>query len=101
MTCPFEGCSFKQSIVSTFTAYRSRYQRADFANFKPDLVVKCHSQAFINDERDLNNSVSSEFQPVHNSIPFTLPASSPFMCHSQQFKKLLIAYLILVNVQDK
>lgn len=75
MTCPFEGCSFKSSIVSTFTAHRNRYhQCADFANFKPDLVVKCHSQAFVNDdEGDLNNLVSSElseseFQPVHNSI---------------------------------
>lgn len=75
VTCPFEGCSFKSSIVSTFTAHKSRYhQYADFANFKPDLVVKCHSQAFVNnDEGELNNSVSSElseseFQPVHNSI---------------------------------
>ena len=83
VTCPFEGCSFKSSIVSTFSAHKSRYhQCADFASFKPDLVVRVQSQAFVNDdegdlnnsdEGDLNNSVSSElsvseFQPVHNSI---------------------------------
>lgn len=91
MNCPFEGCSFKSSVFSTFTTHKSRYHHdAKLVDLKPGLVVKCHSQAFVSDEeKDLNNSVSSdllsesEFQPVQNSIqqadciPFTSPASSP------------------------
>lgn len=91
VNCPFVGCSFKSRVFSTFTAHKSRYHHTvTFDDFKSDLVVKCHTQAFVNDEEDnLDDSVSSDlllpesdFQPVHNStaavsIPFTSPASSP------------------------
>ncbi len=56
---PFVGCSFKSRVFSTFTAHKSRYHHAaTFVDFKPDLVVKCHSQSFVNDEEeDLDDSV--------------------------------------------
>lgn len=76
VNCPFEGCSFKSSVFSTFTAHNSRYHSyARFVDLKPDLVVKCHSQAFVTDEEeDSYNLLSSdllsesECQPVQNSI---------------------------------
>ena len=72
--CPFVACSFKSRVFSTFTAHKSRsHHAATFVDFRPDLVVKCHGQAFVNDEDD--NLVSPdlffpepEFQPVHKPI---------------------------------
>lgn len=81
VNCPFVGCSFKSRVFSTFTTHKSRYHHTvTFDDFKPDLVVKCHTQAFVNDEEDnLDDSVSSDlllpesdFQPVHNSIQWQL-----------------------------
>lgn len=71
------GCSFKSKVFSTCTAHKSRYHHAaTFDDFKPNLVVKCLSQTFVNDEgEDLDDSVSSDVllpeshsQPVQDSI---------------------------------
>ncbi|XP_013889855.1 uncharacterized protein LOC106537035 [Austrofundulus limnaeus] len=75
VNCPFAGCSFKSRVISTFTAHKSRYHHAAaFVDFKPDLVVKCHSEVVVNDE-DFDELVSSdsllpepEVQTVQNSI---------------------------------
>lgn len=77
VSCPFAGCSFKSRVNSTFTAHKSRYHHAaTLVDFKPDLVVKCHSEAFVNDYEedfdDLESSDSllpeSEVQPEQNVI---------------------------------
>lgn len=67
VNCPFVGCSFKSNVFSTFTAHKSRYHQAGtFEDFKPDLVLKCHSQTLIDDE-DEQLLPESEFHPVHVS----------------------------------
>lgn len=72
VNCPFVGCSFKSNAFSTFTAHKSRYHQADtFEDFKPDLVLKCHSQTLIDDE-DEQLLPESEFHPVHNSIQWRI-----------------------------
>lgn len=39
--CPFADCSFQSSVLSTFTAHRSRYHRfSTLNNFKPELFVQ-------------------------------------------------------------
>ena len=77
VNCPFAGCSFKSRVFSTFTAHKSRYHcTSKFQDFRPDLVINCHSYASVNDEQDdLNDSESQdlllpepEFQPLQKSV---------------------------------
>lgn len=60
------------NVFSTFTVHKSRYHQAStFEDFKPDLVLKCHSQTLIDDE-DEQLLPESEFHPVHNSIQWRI-----------------------------
>lgn len=77
MHCPFVGCSFTSTVFSTFTAHRSWFhQFSTFHNFRPDLVVNCHSQTSINDEQDYLDGLASpdllvpepEFNPAQKSV---------------------------------
>lgn len=65
--CPFVDCSFKSSILSTFTAHRSRYHKCSTLNsLRPGLCVQHgHTNTVIRED-----SVSdTEATPSYDSLP--------------------------------
>lgn len=65
--CPFADCSFKSSVLSTFTAHRSRYHRFSTLNsLRPELFVQPIPTNAVLEEEFVSDSEAS---PSHDSVP--------------------------------
>ena len=65
--CPFADCSFKSSVLSTFTAHRSCYRRFSTLNsLRPELFVHHPLTNAVLEEEFVSDTEAS---PSHDSVP--------------------------------
>lgn len=56
--CPFEGCLFQSSVLSTFTAHRSRNHKfSSFETFRPQLLVQLTGTAPLIEQGFVSDTV--------------------------------------------
>lgn len=65
--CPFADCSFKSSVLSTFTCHRSRYHRFSTLNsLRPELFLHHTLTNAVLEEEFVSDTQAS---PSHDSVP--------------------------------
>lgn len=69
--CPFADCSFKSSILSTFTAHRSRYHKFSTLNsLRPELFVHHgHTNAVVEDVYVSDTEQSTSYDLIPEAEP--------------------------------
>lgn len=77
--CPFAGCFFKSSVLSTFTAHRSRnHKSSTLENFRPELLarytlsVPVIEEDFVLDTEDILHLI------LHLRLNLNLKMERPF-----------------------
>ncbi|XP_049450794.1 uncharacterized protein LOC125900072 [Epinephelus fuscoguttatus] len=98
--CPFADCSFKSSILSTFTAHRSRYHKFSTLNsLRPELCV----------EHTLTNGVvavgedfvsDTEESPSYDPIPEAEPLFENGEAIKNQLASLLLRMQTILHVSN-
>ncbi len=98
--CPFADCSFKSSILPTFTAHRSRYHKFSTPNsLRPELCVDHTLTKRIVGVRE--DSVSdTEKSPSYDPIPEAEPLFENGEAIKNQLASLLLRMQTILHVSN-
>lgn len=96
--CPFAGCSFKSSVLSTFTAHRSRYHRFSSLNgLRPELFVHHTLPNTVLEEEFVSHTEDS---PSYDSLPDAEPVLENGEAIKSQLASLFLRMQTVLHVSN-
>lgn len=95
--CPFVDCSFKSSVLSTFTTHRSRYHESSTLNHRPELFVNPTLTNAVLEEELISDT---EAPPSYDSVPEAEPDLKNGEAIKRQLASLFLRMQTILQVSN-